>query len=279
MSVKKRFAVGVICGGVVWVVGMGAAWAGQQRGGVPTLDEILGQLQANLNAYDRDVPSFFCDEHVVSSVEPSVGNQETVTDSVFRLKRVDRADHTEALEESREIKSVNGKRPTSEDMQGPSLLSGAFEGGLAVVSLDQAGCMRYSVERSRPGEDYVVRFATVRSPESPDRCLLQERSSGRVVIDPASMEIKRLELKTPHHTIIPGTWYAARVVGERLVTVDYAPVELDGKTFWMPATIGMRSTSGGGTFERTVWSFRATYRDYHKLEVKSRILPGVTVAR
>jgi hypothetical protein len=42
----------------------------------------------------------------------------------------------------------------------------------------------------------------------------------------------------------------------------------------MPSAITMRATSGLGTFHPIVWSFQATYRNYHKLEVTSRILPG-----
>ena len=87
------------------------------------------------------------------------------------------------------------------------------------------------------------------------------------------MQIKRLELTTPHHVIIPGNSYARPVVGERVVTVDYAPVVLDGDTFWMPSKITSRDASKEG-FGVTVWTFEATYRNYHRLEVKSRILPG-----
>ena len=108
-----------------------------QRASVPTLEEILQRIDANLNHYDAGVPSFFCDEHVVSQVEPGLRNQDTITDSVFRLKRTPNPDHTTTLVESREIKKVDGKPATSQDMDGPTLLSGAFEGGLAVVSLNQ----------------------------------------------------------------------------------------------------------------------------------------------
>ena len=88
------------------------------------------------------------------------------------------------------------------------------------------------------------------------------------------MQITHLELTTPHHTIIPEDSYRSAVVGKRVLTVDYAPVLLGGQTFRMPSTITLRATSGSGTFHMIVWSFRATYRNYHKLEVKSRILPG-----
>jgi hypothetical protein len=62
-------------------------------------------------------------------------------------------------------------------------------------------------------------------------------------------------------------------VGERLLTVDYAPIPLGPETFWLPTTITSRDTTGKGTFHPTVWTFQATYRNYHKLEVTTRIVP------
>ncbi|MEO8736597.1 MAG: hypothetical protein ABI380_08660 [Edaphobacter sp.] len=249
-----------------------------QRAKTPSLDEILQRLEANLNHYDTSVPSFFCDEHVISRIEPGQrDNKDTVTDSVFRLKRTPSADHTTTLVESRQIKSINGKPATSQKMDGPTMLSGAFEGGLAVVSLKQAACTNYTLQRinkKRSGEPYIVRFATVLTPQNSTHCLLNENSKGRVFIDPASMQITHLELATPHHTIIPGNSYTSPVVGQRVITVDYVPVLLGGETFWMPSIISLSATSGSGSFHPMVWSFQATYRNYHKLEVTSRILPG-----
>lgn len=246
-----------------------------QRVKTPTLEEILERLEVNLNHYDTSVPSLFCDEHVVSRVEPDVRNPETITDSVFRLKRTPNSDHTTTLVESREVKNVNNKPATSQDIDGPTLLSGAFEGGLAVVTLNQTACMNYALQRinrNRPAEAYIVRFATVLTPQNTARCLLQENSKGRVFIDPASMQITHLEIATPRHIVILGN--SSSVIGKRDLTVDYAPVLLGGKTFWMPSAITMRIISGSGTFHPIVWSFGATYRNYHKLEVTSRIVPG-----
>jgi hypothetical protein len=248
-----------------------------QRAKTPALEEILQRLEANLNHYDTGVPSLFCDEHVISQVEPGPRDQDTITDSVFRLKRTANPGHTTTLVESREIKNVNGKPPTSQDMDGPTLLNGAFEGGLAVVSLKQIACTNYALQRinrNRPAEPYIVRFATVLTPQNSADCLLKENSKGRVFIDPASMQITHLEITTPRHAIIPGNSYRPPVVGKRVITVDYAPVLLGGETFWMPSMITLRATSGSGTFHTIVWSFQATYRNYHKLEVTSRILPA-----
>ena len=249
-----------------------------QRAKPPALDEILQRLEANLDHYDTSVPSFFCDEHVISRIEPRQrDNKDTVTDSVFRLKRTPSTDHTTTLVESRQIKSINGKPTASQKMDGPTMLSGAFEGGLAVVSLKQAACTNYTLQRinkKRSAEPYIVHFATVLTPQNTPHCLLKENSKGRVFIDPVSMQITRLELITPHHTIIPGDTYTSPVVGQRVITVDYAPVLLGGERFWMPSMITLRATSGAKSFHPMVWSFQASYRNYHKVEVESHILPG-----
>ena len=194
---------------------------------MPTLEDILQRLDLNLSHYDAHVPSLFCDEHVMSQVKPGPRGQNTLTDSIFRLKRILNSDQTTSLEESREVRTVDGKAAAAQDLDGPSLLSGVFEGGLAVVSLDQAACMNYSlqkVKKNRPKEPYIVRFATALTPANSAHCLLQENSAGRAWIDPTTMQIKRLELLTPHHVIVRG-----EVSGRRDLAVDYAPVLLGGR--------------------------------------------------
>ncbi|MGO4210943.1 hypothetical protein AB4Y89_22040 [Terriglobus sp. 2YAB30_2] len=242
-----------------------------------TLAEILQRLEANLNHYDTRLPSLFCDEEVVSKVEPGLPDKNTVTEAIFRLKRTPNSDGTTSLVESREIKGANGKAAAKHNMESPTLLDGAFEGGLAVVSVNQAACLNYTLQRgkkSRSAEPYIVRFATVFTSQDSAKCLLSEKSTGVAVIDPASMEITHLEIRTPRHVIQPGYFYQSAVVGQRVITVDYAPVALNGETFWLPSTINLQVTQGAGTFHKTVWSFLATYRNYHQLQVTSRIVPG-----
>jgi hypothetical protein len=248
-----------------------------QQAKPPTMDEVIQRLQKNLDRYDSGVPSFICDEHVVSRIVPDLHDRETVTDSVFRLKRVVNRDHTTSLEESREVKTVNGRPAKSQEMDGPSLLNGAFEGGLAVVSVGQQSCMNYTLERPKRNDakaPIIVRFASVLTPKNIGGCLLHEDGKGRVLIDPATMQVTRMELTTPHHTILPGDFYNSPTKGEWVLSVDYAPVLLNGETFWLPATISSRATSNPGTFHATEWSFTASYRNYHKLEVTSHIVPS-----
>jgi hypothetical protein len=266
----------------------------------PTLDTILTALEENLHQYHSQVPSFLCDEHAESNVVPGTPNQDTVTDSVFRLKRDLRPDHSTVLAESRDIKTVNGRPASSDEISGPSILSGAFSGALAMVSLSQKACMNYKLRpiKASRGKDrtpapYVVEFSTVPERLRPANCLLQEEGKGRVFIDPATMQITRMELTAPNHLIAEARTAdgqkALPILGPWEVSVDYTPVQLAAQTFWMPATIasimthdqgvtvslsGPRTRVGGvEAVNSTIWSFQATYRNYHKLEVTSRIVP------
>jgi hypothetical protein len=76
-----------------------------------------------------------------------------------------------------------------------------------------------------------------------------------------------MELMAPHHHINGtevGTWY---------ISIDYAPTVLAGQTLWMPTTITSTETPAN-VYTPTVYSFSATYTDYHKLEVTSHIVPS-----
>lgn len=275
MALTKSFTA--IC--LITLMGFSSALRAQTTKTL-SLSEILDRTEANLNHYDADLPSLFCSEHVVSSrVQYGPPDQATVTDSIFRLKRTRRPNHTTDFVESRRIKTVDGRTATSQHIDGPAMLSGVFEGGFAVVSREQAGCMSYklqSLDTSSQKAQYIVRFSTVPTLQKSADCFLQEESEGRAFIDPASMQITRLEIITPRHIIVQRSAFRSAITGKRKLTIDYAPVSLGGETFWMPSIITMRTTSGFG-FRRIIWSFRATYRNYHRLEVTTRILPGSEV--
>jgi hypothetical protein len=120
-----------------------------------------------------------------SKVEPNLRNQDTITDSVFRLKRNPDPDHTTTLVESREIKNINGKPVPSQNMDGPALLSGAFEDGLAAVSLNQTACMSYALQRinrDRLPEPFIVRFATVLTPQNSADFFYERKARAEAVL-------------------------------------------------------------------------------------------------
>jgi hypothetical protein len=232
----------------------------------PTLDQILLRLEGNLNHYDKQVPDFFCKEHVVSSLIYGQKHQSTLTDSVFRVVR----SLSETLIESREIKAVNSTPADGEHVGGPAILSGAFTGGLDVVSLRQKACMSYTLQPIQAGhsdEPYVIQFTTLPNTQHRSECVLREEGAGRVFVDPATTQVTRMELRAPNHAIHPGE------VGIWRISVNYAPILLVGQTFWMPVAITSTAIPND-VYTPTVYSFSARYTDYHKLEVTSHIVPS-----
>ena len=86
-------------------------------------------------------------------------------------------------------------------------------------------------------------------------------------VDPATMQVTRMELRAPSHRINPsevGIWY---------ISITYAPILLTGQTFWMPTALTSTASPSDAQVP-AVYSFSARYTDYHKLEVTSRIVPS-----
>ena len=237
----------------------------------PNLDEILRHLENNFIQYHASIPSFFCDEHVVSGIRRGSTPLEVIrADSIFRLKREGSGKRTRLIE-SREIKTVNGKpAKESEALRGPALLSGAFNIATAMIAYDEKPCFTYRLSESRRHPQYVIEYATKTPNQRDKRCAVTEPTSGRAFVDPATMQITRIEARTPHHPM-PGF-----VTGLWTWSVDYGKVVLNGKTFWLPKKISSFATSDlleWGDQSSLQWSFDATYSKYHELTVTSRILP------
>lgn len=247
----------------------------QQSGGTSagkiTLNDLLIRMQSNFSDYLANVPNFFCDEQVDSSIEQRnyPTPEKTVTTSIFRLRRSTTAAGEDSFSESREIKTVNKVPAKGENLQGPAIFSGAFVNAMGVVSLEMMHCYDYQLEpHGQLGKtpaiivDYVIQDSAVNDKSCPS--FAQE--SGRAYIDPHDFHLMRTEMRVPDHVVLPGThalWTWA---------VDYAPVTFDTKQFWMPRTIVSKAEANDRI---TVWSFAAKYSNYHKLTVTSHIVTDV----
>lgn len=244
------------------------------------IDAVVRRLQANLDRYDSSIPSLLADEqidsiqHQLRGRGSSANSFETIAESVFRLKRqIDPATNTYSLNESRDVNIIDGKPAMGRHIDAPAMIFGAFSGGLAFVSQDERGCMQYQLEKIRPGKPIVVHYQTASAIPHPDDCILAERSSGRVWIDPASMQIVRIEVDVPRHLVTPVLSDGRKVLPTMThwhIEVAYRPVALNNHTFWLPVTISSICSNA-----KVEWSFRAAYHNYHLLEVNSRIVvPG-----
>src|SRR6202020_1253316 len=108
----------------------------------------------------KDVPNFFCSEHVDSALSYANKHQSTATDSVFRVVRASSG----TLTESHEVQAINGTPARGEQVRGPAIVSGVFTGSLDTVSLSQLACMSYTlqpIDPEHPNQPYVIQFTTL----------------------------------------------------------------------------------------------------------------------
>ncbi len=260
----------------------------------PTLEEVLARLDRNRIEFYDSVPNFFCSEHVVSEMEAGStwGWRRTVTDSIFRLRRTV-VKHVANFEESRSVKAINGRALSQEEqtIKGPSILTGVFGSGLETVSTPSRACFRYKLKVHRSHgemERIEVDFADLPKAERGTDCPTYENVSGKVTIDPASMEVTRIERHVPEYQIFPG------VFGPWTWTAEYGQVLLGKELFWMPVKIRSKARqdtnaemSASGIGRRagpparigdghTTWTFVATYTDFHRTQVSAHIVGSMT---
>jgi len=282
-----------------------------------TLEQVLNGVLNNFATYLSTVPNLYADEHLVSSSSGmgigAVGAQgglfgnrisSSTTDSIFRLKRGDARGKVPQLIESRQIQSVNHRPPAPDQtLTGPVFFSGGFSYAASFLSPVLEPCYVYRLQHNQRlhGSTVLVVDYTSKQFLSRDaKCPVSEQHSGRVFLDPASLQIVRLEQVRPRHDIsqeISGEFRqfldgvpkltgmgGASVPqqengqGKELTatwawSIDYAQVTLNGRTFWLPKTITSKTSTNDGP--QVHWSFAASYSNYHLMDVHSTILPGI----
>lgn len=254
-----------------------------------TLDAILVHLRTNLEEYRRTVRTFFCDEHVVSDADqPGVRSLKVVTDSTFRLRRTMEPNGHYKLEESRTIRTVNGKpvpakppgsKPDAQsqpaaaipddetpDVAGPAILTGGFSNSLNMAQSNGRACYAYRLLPPPRGQSANIVAIDIRNLPRKERaaeCPPTSNMRARALVDTDLMRVVHMEQTTVDYEITHG------IIGTWDWTVDYAPVPISGHTFWLPTR-----TSSKTVAERTLarGTFTAAYTNCHKLEVSSRIL-------
>lgn len=277
ISLMPRLIPALFC---LPIVASAALFAQQ---GMPQPAEILTRLDSNRVTYYRNVPDFFCAERVVSQMRPNasaVSLMTTVTDSVFRLKRTSDPKQGVVFNESRIIKSVDGKPVSAEDaqLQGPTILSGVFSGGLDLITTGNQACYDYHFH-PHTAHGSIDRILVDFQQKAPDKaakdCPPYERSSGRVTLDAATMQVRKIEKSYPHHELVPD------VFGHWEWTAEYSEVRLGEKTLWLPLKIHSYSvadsivaTAGrtGQPGQNTTWDYDATYSGCHRTGATMRIL-------
>jgi len=247
-------------------------------------------VQQNYATYLRTLPNLYADEKLSSSLtfpgtsmDTSGGfadGQRVIYGSIFRLKRIHaEGDVRQKLQETRQVVSVDHQPATPQQaLEAPNLVSGAFSYAPEVLAAGVAPCFDYKLRPSRRWQGrtvVVVEYSSVRLAQIGHvSCRNDELASGRVLIDPESWQIVRLEQTRPRHSPAINTLLNLRLPPETYGvwrwSIDYTMVTLEGRSFQLPKTI--TSTFEIQTSKHVLWSSQSSYSHYQLTDVHSRIL-------
>jgi hypothetical protein len=224
----------------------------------PALDQILSRVEANTDQYKATVPSFFCDEHITSQeIHDSKLKHETTVETLFRVSRS--VPPAGTLEESREVKSVNGKPSSNKKLDMPISFIGGFSGALAkFLSTDRRVCFDYQADISSPASPGTEAFtftAREAAAKQPACGSIQPGTTGKFVVDSGTMQVRHIERTVPNP------------IGKDRAILGTASV---GRSFWLPSTIVAFTTE---TPKTNAFRFTAKYTNYHRFAASSTILP------
>jgi hypothetical protein len=235
---------------------------------VPTVEEILSRVQANTGQFEKSLPDFVCDEKVHSQrIEHGVVTHEAAAESHFT--GLQRKSGRMSFTETREYVTIDGK-PAAKS---PRLSRVPLFGGGFSSLLDQTFSKRFAplhdyriLGRERLGDRPAlgIEFAT-----KPGQDVLRmlfgkddvrtQRDTGKAWIDEETLQVLRIERRFLN---LPSS--SAGMVA----TVDYGPVSIDGKPFWMPLRVKSEQTSKRGN----QGEYTAEYTNYRKFDVASGII-------
>lgn len=242
---------------------------------LPKLSQILPRIQEHVKEFEHSLPDFICDEKITS--RELMGGKtihETDIDSTFRgmqNKSRDLDGKYQPFTEWRDIQTIDGRpAPKGQQLTGPFLFGGGFSSILVeIFSPENSPYFNYKVigaDKVDGKAAVVLKFETKKDQQA---LLHRElfgtqyvmKGSGKAWIDLSSMNVLRLEIQYLDPPMPEGVLS---------LTVDYAPVVIQEKTFWMPRTV---------TAEQTVpnpkvpvgGQYVAEYSNYQEYKVSVRI--------
>jgi hypothetical protein len=236
-----------------------------------TVDDVLTRVRANVSAYRTSIPSFISDESVLSQrFDGEKLKDEMKVESSFEMVR---GGSGSDLRETRIKNLVNGRAPKNQNVTPPF----SFNGGFAdVIDFTENKCADYHfAEAPSIGNPIVVLV----SGKLPSGNRLSTCSSQiydlKAFIDPQTFQVLRLE-ETVQDTkmVIEGHLPSVHMPSSNNVTsfsVDYTPVELGGKTFWLTKTVTADLKDKNKPIRL---HYQAHYTNYHRFTSTVKILPA-----
>ena len=232
---------------------------------------VLPAVQQNVAEFVASLPDFVCDERVQSSrLTNGAAVKTSAAESHFVGVQRKSPGGGSQYEETREVIRV-GDQPAKKGarLKGPFILNGGFSGAVnSTFHADIAQYRSYRLENSEElnGKSMVVIGFSTKQGQTQIRAMCGrggfiQTDTGKAWIDPASMQIARLDYTISNTPGKYPSWF---------VSVEYGPVTIGDKTFWMPKNV--RSEMRQKSTEDPAMRFLAEYSNYRKFQVSSGIV-------
>jgi uncharacterized protein (TIGR03435 family) len=241
-----------------------------------TVDAVLARVRENITEYKTAVPSFIADESVLSQrfVNGKLKGEMKI-ESSFELKRMDTNGDTR---ETRTVKLVDGR--ALKENQGatpPYRLTGGVSNVIRFFE-DKCSDFRFAEE---PGEETSIVIERSRKLVSDDCPLSPQIRTGKAFLDPVSFQVIRLDqtsedMKWMGRPLSNHSFPSDHNVFTALV--DYAPVELGGKTYWLTKSVTSDESDKPGIKKPVHLHYEAHYSNYHRYASTVKLFSAEPVA-
>ena len=200
-----------------------------------------------MKEFESSLPDFICDQKITSKeLMGGTTIHETDIDSTFRgtqSKNKNTNRKYEPFTEWRDIQTIDGRpAPKGQQLTGPFLFGGGFSSILdEIFSAKNTRYLNYKVIGTDTVDGKAAVVLKIETKKDQNALLHRElfgtqyvmKGSGKAWIDLASMNVFRLEIQYLDPPMPEGVLSLA---------VDYAPVVMKEKTFWMPKTVTAEQT-------------------------------------
>jgi hypothetical protein len=234
--------------------------------------EVVQAVSLNVKEFQDQLPDFVCKEAITSATYRSGKvRKRTTVESIFTAVQkpsIGPGRGRAAFTESREIIAIDGKavRKGTRMPRLPVQFTGGFSSVLIMTfSPQNLPFHRYNLDGlTSDGGPQLVRFVT-RDDQTGIRTMfdgeiLADRDSGKALIDTSTMQVIRLEREFLN---LP------RRLSHLENVVDYGPVRIGGREFWLPRTI---RTEGAERDSRNTETYTAVYGECKRFVADIRIL-------
>ncbi len=208
-----------------------------------TVAELLPKLVENGRRYQEALPSLSCEESIVSQeVKHGKVKKEVHVEATLRVKRTGRT--RPAFEDTHDFKTHDGiSYLVDPHVHYPYFATGVFSNALGFSSLAELACFDIALDDAGPEKPLRLDLKTKdHAGDSPACDWALPGLAKTILIDRASGHITHLDRTVPRKL-------AEKLHEVEFGSVDYAPVELGGETFWLPSRVETRGDKDEGRMQ------------------------------